>query len=140
MNILINSVETKKRMIVLIDVFDDFVPETSTLRKEASDLHNEAIRLAMDTHHCASPLWPMHCTAGIPDGKLETHFNGLVSKLPKESFIPEEIKELLKQDFSLDFLPGITGIAMDTPVLANTIKLMSESECEFPSIGILMDL
>ena len=136
MNILINSAETKKGMLVFVDVFDDFVPETSSLRKEASDLHNEAIRLAIDTHHCASPLWPMHCTAGIPDGELETHFNGLVSKLPTESFIPEEIKELFEQDISLDLLPGITGMALDHPVLENTLKLISGSECMLPLINL----
>lgn len=121
MNILINSVETKKGMIVFFDVFDDFVPETSTLRKEASDLHNEAIRLAMDTHHFASPLWPMHCTVGIPDGELETHFNGLVSKLPKEPFIPEEIKELFERDISFE----LPKIRTEIPVSTEILKMMS---------------
>lgn len=121
MNILINSAETKKGLLVFVDVFDDFVPETSSLRKEASYLHNEAIRLAMDTHHCASPLWPMHCTAVIPDGELETHFNGLVSKLPKESFIPEVIKELFEQDISFELLKIRTEIPVSTEIL----KMMS---------------
>ena len=119
MNILINSAETKKGMLVFVDVFDDFVPETSSLRKEASDLHNEAIRLARDTHHCAS--WPMHCTAGMSYDELETHFNGAISKLPKESFIPEEIKELFEQDISFE----LPKIRTEIPVSTEILKMMS---------------
>ena len=140
MNILINTVETNNGAIVIVDLLDDFVSKTSTLREEASDLLNASKllneTLSVPDNHPS--LWPIHCTAGIPGSELETHFNGLVSKLPKESFIPEVIKKLLKQDFSLELLPEITGIAIDPPVLTNTIKLISESEFKFPSIGGLL--